>query len=91
MLFLPLLILHDSKAENVRQQHYTLIKGKRMSGQVIDTSTINTAFECGAMCLKKACKAYNIVTMADNTLCEIIGDQMQQNATDNPQADSYCE
>ena len=78
-----------------RQQQYALIKGKRITGHVIINSEISSPFECGALCLKQSCKAYNIMTTAEGISCQIIGNELQQDPTDNPQTDNpqtdcYC-
>ena len=94
MLFLLpcilLFFLHHAVSENTRDKHYTISEGKRMTGQVIDTIATDSPIECGVLCLKEACKAYNIITTDEDTSCEIIGDELQTSLTDDAQTDCYC-
>ena len=85
-----LVVVHIADAQHVRKQQYTLIKGKRLEGNITYSSKINSGFECGALCLKQTCKAYNIISTDEASLCEIIGNEVKQNVTDNPQTDCYC-
>ena len=94
--FLPctllMIILQEAdSSQYVRNQQYTQIEGKQMSGEVIYSGKVNVSLECGAACLQLSCDTYNIITRADNDIfCEIIGNQTQQDVTDNPLADYYC-
>ena len=85
-----LVIIHAVAPQAGRGQHYTQIKGKQMSGEVIYFSKVNVPLECGAACLQMSCDTYNIITTAEGILCQVIGDHLQQDLIHNPEADCYC-
>ena len=90
--FLLLVILGASSANNSTDQIYKINHGKKMLGQVLDTSTVKRPLACSKACLARSCQGFNVVTMSDATLeCQLIADPHETNLTDDAQSNYYSE